>query len=69
MELHLTDDEARMLHLLVERAHGQIKYQIADANESRFKEQLRQEKVLIEGLMSRFRAAGVEASSPAFREA
>jgi hypothetical protein len=66
MDLRLNDEEARPLLLLLDRAYGEIKYQISDADDSRFSAQLRQEKAIIEGIMQRLREQGVEPASVAF---
>jgi hypothetical protein len=59
MELRLHEEEARYLRDLLDRAYGDLKYEISDTDDSKFKSQLHHEKALLEGLLTKLSEAGV----------
>jgi hypothetical protein len=58
VDLRLNDEEARFLRDLLDRAYGDVKYEIADTDDSNFKAGLQGEKRVLEALLTRLSEAG-----------
>lgn len=51
MHLDLDDDQAALLRQLLDEAYRDLRYEIADTNNSKFKEHLRQRKAQLSGIL------------------
>ncbi len=59
MQLQLTDDEGRLLAKMVERYRGELSMEIADTDNSRFHDELREEQGVLNALIQKLQGAGV----------
>lgn len=51
MELHLTDEQAELVREVLDRAWRDLRYEIADTDNSRFKAELREREQLMQGVL------------------